>query len=506
MEAPRPEQRGFPWLGAAASGFAFLAQLVAAFVLAPVLLHHLGHDRYGAWSLVESLLAYFTLFDLGISATIVRYVSQCHATKDYRLLNRVLSASTLVFLGAGFLVATLGTALLTAILHTTDRIPEHLRNEVWWMTVISIITLAVQFPCSIFPASLDGLERFTEKAIIRTAFLILRVLGVFGLVHFEGTLPTLAMVFAATTMGELLVTRYRVQRLLPFIAMAPWRADKEALRLIRGYSTDALLAMLAGRISFKTDAIVIGLCGQLDLIPFFDMPARLTEYAKNLIRSATTTLTPTFSALEAKGHHQRMRELFLTASRYAAYLALPMQLGLILFGGSFLERWLGDPEFRHRGQPVLWILAGTISVGMLQSVAARVLYGTGRIRVFARLMLLEAGINLSLSLALFPFAGINGVALGTLIPNIALSIWIVISVCQTLHISDREYVQQALLRPLLATMFLAGVWQLRSSGVQVSWLSLLRDVGSGCAIYLLLAALLESIAARIKRSPFAYLR
>ena len=120
-------------------------------------------------------------------------------------------------------------------------------------------------------------------------------------------LVTLALVFAGSAVVEHLAMALAVRRFLPALNPAPWRTNREALRLVRGYSVDALLAMLAGRISFKTDAIVIGLCGQLDLIPFFDMPARLVEYAKNLIRSATTTLTPAVSALEAKGGQDAIR-------------------------------------------------------------------------------------------------------------------------------------------------------------------------------------------------------
>ncbi|HEV3143152.1 MAG TPA: hypothetical protein VGZ47_04630, partial [Gemmataceae bacterium] len=51
-------------LNALMNGLAFIAQLAVAFFLAPLLLHHLGRERYGAWSFVESFLAYFTLFDL----------------------------------------------------------------------------------------------------------------------------------------------------------------------------------------------------------------------------------------------------------------------------------------------------------------------------------------------------------------------------------------------------------------------------------------------------------
>ena len=59
-----------------------------------------------------------------------------------------------------------------------------------------------------------------------------------------------------------------VNRLLPIAAaLCTDHGDK----LVKGYSL-ALLAKRAGRISFKTDAIVIGLCGELGMIPFFDLP------------------------------------------------------------------------------------------------------------------------------------------------------------------------------------------------------------------------------------------
>lgn len=497
MEVASTQQSRFPWWQAAANGGAFLAQIAAAFVMAPILLRYFGRDRYGAWSFVESILAYLTLFDLGVSATMVRYVARFHTTGEHQLLSRLTAACALVFSVAGVVVALLGTAVLALVLFGTDKVPGSLRDEVWFMSLLLLATLSVQLPLSIFPAALDGLGRFAQKALIRTGFLLLRLVGVVWLVRFEGSLVTLAMVFSITSLGEFAVMGWIVRKLLPHLSFAPWRTDREALRQVRGYSSDALLAMLAGRISFKTDALVIGLCGQLDLIPFFDMPARLAEYGKNLIRSATTTLTPAFSALDAGGQRERMRELFLAGSRYTAYLALPMQVGLLLFGGAFLEKWLGDPEFRRQGGPVLWILAGTVSVGMLQSVAARVLYGIGQIRGFARLMLLEAFLNLGLSLLLFPIWGIRGVALGTMIPNVLISAWVVVRVCQSLAIRDSDYLSEALLRPIIATALLAVCWyQLRSVWPPHSWLALAQAGAIGLSLYALTCAGLEIIAGR----------
>src|SRR5262249_53314962 len=151
------------------------------------------------------------------------------------------------------------------------------------------LCMAVTLPLTVYPAILDGLHRYSLKAVVRTLFLFGRVAGTLAVVHYGLGLISLAAVFALSTLFEPLFLSWLVERLLPGLNAAPWRTDRAALKMIRGYSWDSFLAMLAGRIAFKTDALVIGLCGQLDLIPFFDMPSRLVEYAKNLIRSGTTT-------------------------------------------------------------------------------------------------------------------------------------------------------------------------------------------------------------------------
>lgn len=484
-------------LSAAANGLAFIAQLAVAFFLAPPMLRYFGRERYGAWSFVESILAYFMLFDLGMAATLVRYVPKCRAENDGNLMNRIVSGCLLVFSGAGVLALLLGTGVVALILRYSSKIPDTMHQEAWGMSLVSLAALGLVLPLSVFSAILDGLGRFTLKSGLRTAFLSLRVVGVIAVLGLGGNLVSLALVFALTTVGEHLAMAVAVGRLVPKLRPVPWRTDREALRLIRGYSVDSFLALIAGRISFKTDAIVIGLCGSLDLIPFFDMPSRLVEYAKSLIRSATTTLTPAISALDAKGGQQAIRDLFLTGSRCALYLALPIQLGLLMFGGTFLELWLKDPEYRIKGQPILWILAGTLGVGMLQSVAARVLYGVGQIRSFARLMMLEAAVNLGLSLALYPVLGINGVALGTAIPNVIMCLYIVLKVSMMLEIGDRDLFRQSLLKPMLALGLLGAFWWGLSDSISVtSWAGLLTLGGSGVLMYSLMVVGVEFISVR----------
>src|SRR5438445_6369784 len=99
---------------AAANWMGFAAQIAAAFFLAPILVHGLGDRRYGIWSLVESILAYLMLFDLGVAASVVRYVARFEATRDRDNLNRVFSTSVCIFAAAGIIALLLSVGLAVA--------------------------------------------------------------------------------------------------------------------------------------------------------------------------------------------------------------------------------------------------------------------------------------------------------------------------------------------------------------------------------------------------------
>src|SRR5436190_13362741 len=108
-------------IGAATNWAAFAAALAVSFFMAPYLIRSLGDARYGVWCVVESVLAYFTLFDLGIAACLVRFVAKFHATDARTELNRLVSACLAVFLIAAACVFVLGGALVPLVAPALER-------------------------------------------------------------------------------------------------------------------------------------------------------------------------------------------------------------------------------------------------------------------------------------------------------------------------------------------------------------------------------------------------
>ena len=476
-------------LSAATNWAAFAATMLVAFFLAPYLIRMLGDGRYGVWCVVEAILAYFTLFDLGIAACLVRFVARYQATDDRTRLNRLVSACLALFSVAALCVLVIGGALVPVVAPGLERkLGDH--GDVAPFMVLMLANLALTLPLSVFPTILDGLQRFAAKSITRLVFLTVRVGGIVAVMELEPGLWPLAVVVTATNLLEHAAMGLMAYRCLPELRLS-WRlVDRATLREVKGYSIDAFLAMLAGRITVQTGAIVVGGFLTAASAAHYAVAARLVDMAKNLLRSATTTLTPAVSEREATGDFEGVRGVLLTGTRWVLYLVLPIHLGMLFFGRPFLARWIGGPQYADWCFPVVMILSATLTIGVAQSVASRILYGMGKLRLFARLALVEAGLNLALSFALVGPYGLEGVAVAVAVPNVLFCLFVIGYTCFSLEIPLGRYLLASWFHPLVSAPVPCLIWYF-AAPVEASWLAIAIGIAMGLVPYILVVGASE---------------
>jgi O-antigen/teichoic acid export membrane protein len=274
---------------------------------------------------------------------------------------------------------------------------------------------------------------------------------------FGGLFP-LAVVYTVVTVAEHAALALLCWRFLPGLRFRLRLVDRVTLKQVRTYSVDAFLAMLSGRITVQTGAVLIGLLLPAGGVTFFATASRLVEYAKSMLRTVTATLTPNVSALEARGDHAAVRRLFLTATRWMLYLALPIQAGLVLFGKPFLARWVGA-EFVDGSFPAVVLLSTTLAVGVAQSAASRILYGLGRLKWFARAAIGEAVLNLLLTAVLIGQFGVTGVAAAVAVPNLLFCSAVIWLTAKELGVTAGAYFG-VWLKPLAAGVVPLAIWLL----------------------------------------------
>jgi len=467
-----------------------LAQMAAVFVVSPILVRGLGDERYGVWALVESVLAYLTLFDLGIGAAVVRYIAKFEGQDQTEELNKTFSASLVLFALAGLGVLAVAALILWPLWPWVP-VPSRFRHEAWWQLAILSFNLAVGLPLGVFTAVLDGLQRYVPKALVRIVTLIVRSVALVLVVQQGGGLLQVALAVTVVGLIEHAVLGLLTVIYLPTLRFAPRQVDRATMQSIFKYSFNAFVAMIAGRISFQTDSIVIGSFLPLAQITFFALPARLCEHAKSTLRSITTVLTPYISQLEGGRDFAAIRRVYIDATRYVLWLIMPVQFGFWFLGASFFELWIG-PEYAKKCQPILIVLAAPLALTLSQSIAGRILFGIGELKFFSRLLLAEAAANLVLSILLVEQYGTLGVAIGTAIPSFAMNILLIVHVCRILELSIFGYLKRSMLAPSIAAAPAIGIWLLLVNYVSpVGWYSFAFVGAAGVLSQLVTAGLYE---------------
>jgi O-antigen/teichoic acid export membrane protein len=136
-----------------------------------------------------------------------------------------------------------------------------------------------------------------------------------------------------------------------------------------------------------------------------------------------------------------------------------VQAFFALLGYHFVGYWI-SPEHGASCYATLLLLSSPLALVAAQSVASRVLYGVGRLWFFSRLVLAEAVANAILSCLLVVPYGIEGVAFGTLLPNVVCTILVTRHVLQILGIDCGTYLLHTFCKPFLATAVVSGFWAL----------------------------------------------
>jgi len=439
---------------------------VIGFLLTPVMVHALGNGGYGLWVTIFSLTGYFGLFDQGIRPSLVRYVSRDHALGDREGLSRTLSSAMVMYAVVG--LVTFGAAGVIAM--TCDRWFHLAPADVATARAVVMLagaSLALGFPLGVFGAALSGLQRYDVANAIGIGIGVVRALAFVAVLRLHGGLLGLAWASLAVNLLGHALTWIALVRVLPGLPLGSRFVDPAHLRLIGTYSGFAFIGALASSIAFQTDALVITTFIGAALVTPFALAAGLVDNARSLVYSATWVLSPTASELDTLGERGKLHAMLLAGSKYSVLVSWPVLLGLVVFGENLIRTWVGEayattaPLTRvlaaHGPQAsaaqILLLLALPTMLALPQSSASSILFGVSRHRGVVTLSILNALVNLGLSILWVRPYGIAGVALGTAVPLALVSgIATLLYTCRALDLSPGRYVWEGMARPGLCAL------------------------------------------------------
>jgi O-antigen/teichoic acid export membrane protein len=466
------------------------------FFITPFVLHHLGQTGFGLWVLAAALIGYGSLVELGITGAVTKYVAEFRAQDQTATLEALLGTALVLYALLGLIVGVLTLLLIPLADGLLGAAGLDAATGRAYVVLVGL-TIAVTIPCLLSQAVLSGLHRYDLVSLGATlGALFSAAATVLALLAGAGLLGAVA-INLLTTLVVQAINQWNLQRCAPQLRI-DWRhASRPMARHVAGYSWSILVGRVAKRLKSRTDEIEVAAFMPLSAVAPYALAHRLSELAQTLADQFLRVLLPVASELDAEADTARLRQLYLTSSRLALAILVPLGCSVILLGRPMLTVWVGG-EYADASYLVT-LLTLAVLVETSQWPAVTVLQGMARHRPVMLVALGSAVANLLLSIVLVRSLGLAGVALGTLIPTTIENLLLVLPyTLRVMHVGLREVLERVLLPVSLPALpLLLVLLALDRAFDLTSWLALGSAAAVGLLVYV--AAYLALGASSLER-------
>jgi O-antigen/teichoic acid export membrane protein len=412
--------------------------MVVPFFLMPIVTHSLGKVQYGVWILAVSTVGYLGLLDLGLRSAVIRYVSKADAQGNTVEARKAIGAALWfrILIAAAAVVLSL---VLAVVFPHLFKVPNGLERPAQVTVLMCAFAVAVTLVSGVFGAVLSAIHRFDILSGVTMTQTVVKAAGVILILHSGRGLIALAYWEFAVTLLAGVATWGIAVKIFPVCRVRLGQPDIKTLKMIWSYSFTTFIIVIAVQVVFNTDNIVVGALVSVGAVIFYSIGGSLVAYSRQVVSAVATTFIPMASNLEAAGKSEELQQLLVKGTQATLGLALPVSLALFFRGKTFIGLWVGR-EYSHVAGTVLQILMISQFFGVANTTAGQIAFGIERHKSVAKWAIIEATLNLSLSIVLAKSIGLYGIAWGTSIATtiIHLIFWPRF-VQRELHVPVRTY-------------------------------------------------------------------
>lgn len=419
----------------------FVLMISVSFFVSPILVHNLGDEQYGVWTLIGSIVGYFAIMDFGVMTALVRFISKFDSQKDYGKSRAYYSNACVFFASIGITIALACVVIgfLFTDIFTVSVLPK---RYVITIFILAGFELSVLMGMGMFSGALHAKQDFLWLNSINIVVLLTKNLILVVLLLGGYKLMTVAIIHLSATVLRsglrYLVIKKRHSHLT--FNIGDWNSS--IIKKIFGYSVYSFMIAFSIKVLFFTDSIVLGSLVSVSAVTFYAIPMTVMTYLEQIVTVGMSVFTPVISSNEAVGDDQNNKDIYIWGSRYALMLSLPVVFVLYTNGDAFITLWMGE-SYGIKSTSIIRILCFGYVFYLSQVIATELLKGISRHKFIAFVFVIEAIFNLGISVVLIKYAslGLEGAALGTMIPLVFVNFFVVpIYVCKIFSIKYIPYI------------------------------------------------------------------
>ena len=427
--------------------------MLAWVVLTPPLLHALGPEGFGVWSLFYALSGWLSTMDLGFTHVALRFGAAARSRDSGAEAGEYASLAVFAYL-------VLGVAWLALVLLLSEpaldllRITGAARAQTAQAFVAGAFVFAASGVANTLASVLQAWDRFDlANGVTLTASLAQVAFLSWALVSSAGLTGCLAAVIAGWVMA-ILAGLLLIGRGVPGFRWGSPAAAKQRLAPALRYGVPLQAANgLAVAHQQVGKLLLVRLTGLASVAPY-ELALRASTACFTFAQLLLVAMIPEAAVLHAQDERERLQALHRRAGRFVTAAGAILAAALAGTAPALFTAWLGHADDQAalalRG---LAVAAYAAVVGGVSGVIAR---GAGRTHIELEWSAIAIVVHAGLAALLIPRIGFAGALVAIAIANTLASMWYAFRLARALGWRASGAVWEPFAVPVLAMV--AGAW------------------------------------------------
>lgn len=402
-------------LGAALSYFAIIFNIVAGLIYTPWMVKQIGQSDYGLYTLVTSVISYFTL-DFGFGGAISKFIAQFRAEKKEDEIGNLLGLVYKFY----FLIDAVILIALVVVYCFIENIfvsltPDEIIKFKNIFLIVGFFTL-FSFPCTTFNGVLIAYEKFIYLKICDLLNKVLVILLMVIALFFGYKLYALVIVNAGVNLFinflKLLSVKKALNQKINFRFY-----NKKMLKTVFSFSIWMTVIGIAQRFIMNITPSVLGITSGAVAISIFAVARTIEGYTYTFANALNSLFLPKVSKMVAdNASDNEITELMIKVGRIQLIIIGAILAIFISMGQEFIVLWMGKDFKDSYLVTVLLILPSIVT--LTQDIGVTLLVVRNEVKYRAFWYVLAAIISLSVSFVLSKFYGALGSGIGIFLATV----------------------------------------------------------------------------------------
>lgn len=384
-------------------------------IFTPIVIRILGQDEYGVMSLAGAVIGYLSLLNLGLGGSYNYFYHKRKKEANEDGIAKLNGMYMTIFSVIALIVFIVGMVIVfNARGVLGNEITESELDIAKKLMFISVLSMAITLPTSVFGSYIFVHERFIFSRIVSIIFTILTNVVKLSLLSIG--LRSVAITigaFVLTIINTLVTIIYSVKVLKIKFDFSGFQ--RNMLKSMFAFSFFIFLNQIVDQINWSIDKYIIARFYGAASVAVYSIGASLNNYYVTISSTISSVFSPRINKMvSAKTDDKILTDLMIKVGRIQFLVLSLIFSGLVFFGEYFIVGYYAGTGYKEAYKVVL-ILCAPVTIPLIQNVGIEIQRAKNKHRFRSVIYVIMAFFNLGISIPLCKHFGIIGCAIGTAI-------------------------------------------------------------------------------------------